>query len=75
MIYDCDGTDRHAGGSGCGCSAAVMASNILENVRAGVLKRVLFVGTGALMSPLTVNQKGTIPGIAHLCDITGEVTK
>ena len=75
LIYDCDGTDRHAGGSGPGCSASVMASNILSNVRAGVLKRVLFVGTGALMSPLTVNQKGTIPGIAHLCDITGEVTK
>ncbi|MBQ7475505.1 MAG: stage V sporulation protein AD [Clostridia bacterium] len=75
MIYDVDGTDRHAGGSGCGCSAAVMAADILENVRAGVLKRVLFVGTGALMSPLTVNQKGTIPGIAHLCEITGEITE
>lgn len=72
MIYDCDGTDRHAGGSGCGCSAAVMASSVLENVRAGVLRRVLFVGTGALMSPLTVNQKQTIPAIAHLCDIVGE---
>ena len=75
IIYDCDGTDRHAGGSGCGCSAAVMASSILQNVRDGVLKRILFVGTGALMSPLTVNQKGTIPGIAHLCEITGEVTR
>ena len=73
MIYDCDGTDRHSGGSGCGCSAAVMASSVLENIRAGVLRRVLFVGTGALMSPLTVNQKATIPAIAHLCEIEGEL--
>ncbi len=73
MIYDCDGTDRHAGGSGCGCSAAVMAADVLENIRAGILRRVAFVGTGALMSPLTVNQKETIPSVAHLCVIEGEL--
>ena len=27
--------------------------------------RLLFVGTGALLSPLTVQQGETIPGIAH----------
>ncbi len=71
MIFDgC--SDKHAGGSGCGCSAAVMASDVLKNVREGVLRNVLFVGTGALMSPLTVNQGSTIPGIAHLVRITGE---
>lgn len=71
MIFDgC--SDKHAGGSGCGCSAAVMASDVLKNVRDGTLCNVLFVGTGALMSPLTVNQGASIPGIAHLVHITGE---
>ena len=71
MIFDgC--SDKHAGGSGCGCSAAVIASGVLKNVRDGVLRGVLFVGTGALMSPMTVNQGGTIPGVAHLVRITGE---
>ena len=71
MIYDgC--SDKHAGGSGCGCSAAVMAADVLVKVREGALKNVLFLGTGALMSPVTVNQGSTIPGIAHLVRIAGE---
>lgn len=70
MIYSED-DDVHAGGSGCGCSAVVMASDILENIRIGRLGRVLFAATGALMNSLSVNQKQTIPGIAHLVEIHG----
>ena len=49
-----------------------MAADVLVKVREGALKNVLFLGTGALMSPVTVNQGSTIPGIAHLVRIAGE---
>ena len=45
---------------------------LMKNIREGVLSEVLFVGTGALMSPLVLNQGSTIPGIGHLVRITGE---
>lgn len=71
MIYRMEEkkTDVHAGGSGCGCSAVVLAADILENIRQGRLKRVLFLGTGALMNTMALYQGMTIPGIAHLVQI------
>lgn len=72
MIYDAERQDVHAGGSGCGCSASVVCSKIFKDLRAGELKKVLFVGTGALMSPLTSMQKESIPGIAHAVLLTSE---
>lgn len=70
MIYPMDErADVHAGGSGCGCSAVVLAADILENLRHGVLHRVVFVGTGALMNPMALFQGQSIPGIAHLVEI------
>ena len=72
MIFRLDDrkTDVHAGGSGCGCSAVVLAADILENIRHGRLNRVLFVGTGALMNSMALYQGQTIPGIAHLVEIS-----
>ncbi len=69
MIYDPISSDTHAGGSGCGCSAVVMAADILENVKNGILRNILFIGTGALMNTMAINQKQTIPGVAHLVHI------
>ncbi|MDD2362319.1 MAG: stage V sporulation protein AD [Oscillospiraceae bacterium] len=66
LIYDRDKQDVHAGGSGCGCSAAVLCSYILGKMGAGELKNVLFIATGALMSPTSTQQGESIPGIAHL---------
>lgn len=66
IIFPIDDPDTHAGGSGCGCSAVVMAADILERMKYGELNDVLFIGTGALMNTMSVNQKLTIPGIAHL---------
>ncbi len=66
LIYDRDKQDVHAGGSGCGCSASVLCSYILGKMGAGELKNVLFVATGALMSPTSTQQGESIPGIAHL---------
>lgn len=66
MIYDRERQDKHAGGSGCGCSASVLAADILSKIERAELERVLFIGTGALMSPMTLYQGGTIPAVAHL---------
>ncbi len=72
MIYDRDGQDMHAGGSGCGCSAVVLASYLLPKVESGEIKNMLILGTGALMSPDSVKQGLAIPGIAHLLRIESE---
>lgn len=65
LIFDPARQDVHAGGSGCGCSAAVVSAKILGELQSGALRRVLFVGTGALMSPVTCLQGESIPGVAH----------
>lgn len=70
MIYDIEKQDVHAGGSGCGCSASVLCSKILRELSVGKLKNILFVATGALMSPTSVQQGESIPGVAHLVNIT-----
>ena len=70
MLYDREKQDVHAGGSGCGCSASIMCAHFLKRVQSGDLKRILYVATGALMSPTLVQQGGTIPGIAHAVEIT-----
>ncbi len=64
-IYDAEKQDTHAGGSGCGCSAVVLASMVLPKLRKGIWRRVLFVPTGALLSKTSFNEGKTIPGIAH----------
>ena len=66
MIYDPRRQkDTEAGASGCGCSASVICSEILNKISGGELKRVLFVGTGALMSSVSSLQSESIPSIAH----------
>lgn len=65
LIYDHPSQDTHAGGSGCGCSAVVLASYILPKIVSGEWKRVLFVPTGALLSKVSFNEGDSVPGIAH----------
>ena len=57
--------DVHAGGSGCGCVASVLCAHILPKLAAGELRRVIVAATGALMSPTSVQQGESIPGICH----------
>lgn len=64
-IYDRKTQDTHAGGSGCGCSAVTLASYILPLLEQGTWRRVLFVPTGALLSPTSFNEGQSVPGIAH----------
>ena len=54
-----------AGGSGCGCSAIVTYGHLINRMKKGELKRILVVATGALLSPLSFQQKDSIPCIAH----------
>ncbi|MCH5315854.1 MAG: hypothetical protein J1E81_08070 [Eubacterium sp.] len=65
MIFDLDEQDVNSGGSGCGCSGSVLCSHIMKRMERGELKRVLFIATGALMSPTSSKQGNPIPGIAH----------
>ena len=74
LLYDEDTQDVQAGGSGPGCSAAVLCSHILPALQAGTYRRVLFVATGALMSQTTFLQGESIPGIAHCVELGGEKT-
>ncbi|MBP8639832.1 MAG: stage V sporulation protein AD [Oscillospiraceae bacterium] len=69
MIYDREKQDVHAGGSGCGCSASVLAGYLLPKMRSGEIKRLLFAATGALMSPTTSLQGESILGICHAVSI------
>ena len=70
MIYDRESQDVHAGGSGCGCSAVVLCSRILQELQQGQLRDVLFIATGALMSTTSVQQGESIPSIAHLLHLS-----
>lgn len=65
LIYNAKAQDVHSGGSGCGCSAAVLCSLVFTKMNRGEWKNVLFIGTGALMNPASLLQGESIPGIAH----------
>ena len=65
LIYDLEGQDVHCGGSGCGCSAVVLAGMLLNGMAGGRWKRILFCGTGALLSPTSSQQGESIPAICH----------
>lgn len=73
LLYDTNGQNVQAGGSGAGCSAAVLCCKILPMLAAGQLRRVLFLATGALMSQTTFLQGESIPGIAHCVELGGAV--
>ena len=72
MIYSRQKQDMHSGGSGCGCSAVVLASHLLPRLRERDMRRILFIGTGAMMSPSSLQQGLAIPAVAHLVCICNE---
>jgi stage V sporulation protein AD len=71
MVFDMDRQDVHSGGSGCGCSAITLCGYLLDLLAKGRQKRILFCGTGALLSPTSTQQGLPIPGICHAVSITG----
>ena len=72
-VFDCVKQDVHSGGSGCGCSAVTLCSHLLPRLNSGKLKRILFCGTGALLSPTSTQQGLPIPGVCHAVSILGGV--
>lgn len=64
-IFDQTTQDTHSGGSGCACSAATFCAYYYKKLKAGELKKVFFIPTGALMSTTSAQQGESIPAIAH----------
>ncbi len=72
LIFDCERQDAHCGGSGCGCSASVLCGHLLQKMRRREIRKLLFCGTGALLSPLTTQQGESIPSVCHAVTISTE---
>lgn len=71
LVYDLIKQDVHSGGSGCGCSAITLCGYLLDKLSTGKLKKILFCGTGALLSPTSTQQGLPIPGVCHAVSIRG----
>lgn len=69
LVFDNTKQDVHAGGSGCGCSAITLCGDLLNRLNKGKLERILFCGTGALLSPTSTQQGLPIPGVCHAVSI------
>lgn len=69
LIYHQREQDVHSGGSGCGCSSVVLGAHLLPRMEKGEIRRMLFLATGAMMSPDSVKQGQNIPAIAHLLEL------
>lgn len=72
LVFDREKQDVHAGGSGCGCSAITLCGYYLDQLNQGKLKKILFCGTGALLSPTSTQQGLPIPGVCHAVCILGK---
>ncbi len=72
LVFDNTVQDVHSGGSGCGCSAITLCGHYLGQLRTGKLRKILFCGTGALLSPTSTQQGLPIPGVCHAVCIEGE---
>ena len=66
MIFSRNTQDTHSGGSGCGCSAVVLGGYLLPKLQSGTVSRMLYMATGAMMSPDSIKQGQSIPSVAHL---------
>lgn len=64
-IFNANKQNTNSGGSGCGCSASTLGGFFYPKLKSGEIKKMLFVPTGALLSPVSTNEGESIPGIAH----------
>ena len=72
LLFDRQRQDVHCGGSGCGCSAAVLTALLLPGLLAGQWRRILFCPTGALLSPTSTMQGESIPAVCHAIALEAE---
>ena len=71
LVFDRAAQDVHSGGSGCGCSAITLCGYLLNHLQSGKYKRILFCGTGALLSPTSIQQGLSVPAVCHAVSIEG----
>jgi len=77
-LIDCGATifskeqDAHAGGSGCGCVASVTCGYLMTLMKRRDIRRLLVVGSGAMLSTTSQQQGESIPGIAYAVCLEGE---
>lgn len=72
LLYNTDSQNVLAGGSGPGTSAAVLLAYIKKQMYRLIYKKVLLCATGALMNPTMINQKNSLPCIAHVIVLEGK---
>ena len=65
MIYNIDSQNVFCGGSGCACSMLTVFSYVVDEMLNNKYNKVLIIPTGALLSNTVINQKESIPAIAH----------
>ena len=70
LLFNRREQDMHCGASGCGCAASVLNGYLLDGLRDGKWRRILFAPTGALLSPVSSFQGESIPGICHAIAIS-----
>ncbi len=75
LLYDMKKQDAHSGASGCGTSASVLACHYLPMLSDGKIRKMLFLSTGALMSPSSILQGENIYGIAPLIRLESDTRK
>ena len=68
MIFN-NNQKTYQGGSGAGCSAAILNSYVIKKMKENAYQRVLFAPTGALLSSTSCQQGESIPGICHVVEL------
>ena len=74
-MFDPETQDTHAGGSGCGCEGSMFCGHFYRQLETGTFRRILFAATGALLSPMLIQQGESIPSISHLVEVQGIVSR
>ena len=67
-LYDAS-QDTHAGGSGCGCIASVFSGYLLDQMKRGEIRRMLVLGSGAMMSLTSSLQGESIPSVSYAVSV------
>lgn len=65
LLYDRLNQSVYAGGSGCGCVAAISYGYVKKLLEENKISNALIIGTGALLNPIMIAQGESIPCIAH----------
>ena len=64
-VYDNESQKTNSGASGPACVMCVTFTYVINKMLKGLYKKVLIIGTGALHSQISYQQKESIPCIAH----------